>query len=250
MKKIPLLLICLYAGLLRAQAPSSQSTWVFGLHGGFNQFNGDIGNGWYSHNQAAYSFGGFSVSHFLNRNWDLTFFGTKGDLGYRLPWDESGQTLQDDFRVRKTTASLWARYYFLGNDAFFQPFIFAGGSLIFQPPDGENTYGNRRAFDFGFPEGGLGFNIRLTRWMRFQVQEIFTYTSADYIDHRESGLNDAYLMHSAGLIFNVPRFRVNKSADGPDLVVDKCPPLPKELAAKKAAKKRDRAKNRKDKVKH
>jgi hypothetical protein len=246
MKKLLSISICFYAGLLAAQAPATENPWVFGIHGGFNQFKGDIGNGWYAHDQAAYSFGGFSVSHFLNRNWDLTFYGSRGDLGYRLPWTETGN--QNDFRVRKTTASLWARYYFLGNDRFFQPFVFAGGSVLFQAPQGDNHYADRRAFDIGAPEGGIGFNLRLTRWMRFQVQEIFTYTSADYLDYRVGGMNDANLMHSAGLIFSVPRFKVNKGADGPDLVVDKCPPLPKELAAKKAAKKRARSKAKHDKT--
>jgi OmpA-OmpF porin, OOP family len=221
--------------------PQQEKKWVFGIHGGFNQYNGELGNGWYTNTQAAYSFGGISVSRFLTRHFDVTLFGSRGDLGYQGPWGDGN----NDFLIRKTTLQLLGRYYILGREPFFQPFLLAGGGLLFQRPRGDNFYPSQKKFDLAIPSAGLGFNLRLTRWMRLQLQEIFIHTSADYVDYRQGGGNDLYVMHTAGLIFNVPSLKSDRG-DRSELIVDDCPKLPKELAAKRAAKKRMKTKAKMD----
>ena len=243
MKK--LLLICLCSALFSASSQVQQEKkWQFGIHGGFNQYRGELGNGWYATNQAAYSFGGFSVTRLLTRKFDVTFLGTRGDIGHVGPWQQDRRDMH--FLVRKTTMQLFGRYYPMGRERFFQPFLFAGGGLIFQRPRGDIFYPSQPRFDMAIPSAGAGFNLRLARWLRFQLQEIFIHTSADYVDHRRSGGNDLYLMHTAGLIFDFPSLTRNRSAESPDLIVDDCPKLPKELSAKKAAKKRLKTKARMD----
>lgn len=242
MKKLAFLCLCASLSVLNAQ-PDETRNWVFGIHGGFNQYRGELGNGWYARDQAAYSFAGISLSRFLNRNLDLTFFGSKGELGYQTEWRPGlPENFNYDFLLSKTTTHLWIRYYPLGHEVFFQPFVFGGGSLLWQRARGNNFYIGQKRFDFGFPEAGLGFNLRITPWMRFQVQEIFTYTSADYVDYNDGGLNDLYLMHAVGLVFNFPRFSGLDEPDHPEREVDKCPKLPKEMQARRAAKKAARTK--------
>lgn len=248
MRHKALLILTCWSGLLCAQPGGSEiDNWVFGVHGGFNQYRGELGNGWYATNQAAYSYAGFSLSRFLNRNLDLTFFGSKGELGHQTA-PRAGLTTSErfGFRISKTTAHLWLRYYPIGHEAILQPFVFAGGSMIWQLPLGDNFYFNQKRQRLGVPEAGLGLNVRITRWMRFQVQEIFTYTSADYVDYIEGGRNDMYLMHSVGLVFNFPKFTRRNSMEQPDREVDKCPPLPRELQAKKQARKAAKSKARLD----
>jgi hypothetical protein len=248
MRKIVLLVLICFSGFLSAQRDESEiDNWVFGIHGGFNQYRGELGNGWYVTNQAAYSYAGFSLSRFLHRNLDVTFYGSKGELGHQTA-PVQGQSARErfGFRLSKTTAHLWLRYYPIGHEAIIQPFVFAGGSMIWQLPLGDNFYFNQKRQRFGVPEAGAGVNLRITRWMRFQAQEIFTYTSADYVDYIEGGMNDLYLMHSVGLIFNFPKFTRRNSMSQPDREVDKCPPLPRELQAKQQARKAARSKARFD----
>ncbi len=244
MKNIFLSLIIISFASLTAQ-PDDEIKWMFGVHGGFNQYRGDMGNGWYATNQAAYSFGGASFTYFLNRHFDLTLFGTRGDVGYQLPWNEEIVGQRNGFLVRKTTIDLLAKYYFIGREPFFQPYVFAGGGILMQGGQGDNSNPAQRRFDASLPSAGFGFNIRFAPFLLLQIQETFSRTNADYVDYRVAGGNDMYLMHSIGLLFSIPKPSVKRN--GPDLVVDKCPKLPKELEAKKQAKKRSKAKERAEK---
>src|SRR5688500_6645689 len=63
-------------------AQTEDAKWNVGIHGGFSQYTGDLGQGWYRTDQAAYSFVGFSVSRYLSRHFDVGAIATRGEMGY------------------------------------------------------------------------------------------------------------------------------------------------------------------------
>ena len=81
MKK--LLLIALSLALtIGLFAQTTDRKWALGIKGGSQQYNGDIGNGFYNINQAFYGFGGVIISRNLSNYLALNIGATTGDLGY------------------------------------------------------------------------------------------------------------------------------------------------------------------------
>jgi hypothetical protein len=90
----------------------------------------------------------------------------------------------------------------------------------------------------GLPQAGAGINLRIFKWLTFQIQETFVYTNADDIDFRSGGFNDMYLYHTAGLIFTPGKLgKIGENEpEGVGDLIDKCPKVSK-AASKKAKKK-------------
>src|SRR3954464_8595908 len=100
--------ILLFAFFLSSTILSSQSyehKWNVGLHGGFMQYNGDLGNGFYRFEKAFYGNVGVSVNRYLTPHWDATILGTRGVLGYLGPWDPD-PTVPTRFLTNITTINL------------------------------------------------------------------------------------------------------------------------------------------------
>ncbi len=215
-------LFCLL-GSLSAVAQTEEAKWNLGVHGGFTQYTGDLGQGWYRTDQAAYSFAGVSVSRYLNRYFDLTFMGTQGEAGYVGPRDYAAAAdVMNSFRVSLSTLNLFFKYNFVGRESFVSPYALVGAGLLRQRGMGGHHPNRSTGWELPVPSAGLGINFRFGPVVSLQFQETFMYNTTDNIDYISEGVNDMYLMHTFGLTFNLLKRdrggEVRKSGD-----IAKCP---------------------------
>jgi hypothetical protein len=210
------------AGVINSQ--SYEHKWNVGLHGGFTQYNGDLGDGFYRFNKAFYGHGGISVNRYLSRRWDATLLATKGAAGYFGEWHPD-PSVPTNFLIDLTTFNLLAKYKFLHPESFIRPYVFAGPSLLMQRGVGDHFVDRPNKFDFA-GAGGAGINFHFGKFITFQIQEMFMYTGADDVDRLKGGMNDMYVFHTAGLTFNIGKLGKLGGPTEPDGVgsaIDKCP---------------------------
>ena len=211
MKKLLLVLTCVaFAWVTNAQTIDKK--WNIGLHGGAQQYNGDLGNDFYKTDQPFYGFGGVSFSRYIGSNFDLNLNFTKGDLGHR---DDTSR-----FRTGFSSVSFNVRFNILGPNSFIRPYIFAGaGALLFA---NNPTVTDKSKIDYAAPSFGGGINIKLGPTVMLNVQEHFLYSTGDNKDGVEKDNNDAYLLHTVGLTFNLGK-KKDADLDGVNDRNDKCP---------------------------
>lgn len=216
-KKLLIIVLLAVSGLVKAQ--TADKKWNIGLHGGLTQYNGDLGQGFYKTNQAAYGFAGVSISTYLARNFDISLFAAKAEVGHI---EENGGS----FRVSINTASLNLRINFTGPEAIVRPYLYGGAGIILY--DKKYRILNSRT-DYALPSFGGGFNFRLGETVNLQLQESFFYTNKDNIDREVQENNDGYLFHTLGLTFNLGK---KKDSDGDGVAdrKDKCPSTPEGVA--------------------
>ncbi|MGZ3918641.1 MAG: outer membrane beta-barrel protein [Bacteroidia bacterium] len=205
--KRTLLLVCCFITIGEITAQTEDEKWNIGVHGGATQYSGDLGQGFYSINQALYGFAGISVSRYLTDRMDATVLFTRGQAGYLASRDYSKDiSLDYNYRVDLTTANVAVRYNLRDRDRSFIPYVF-GGATVMRQRDHITDLLNKKPFEFGIPTGGVGFSYQVNPKMAVQFQEMFTYTSTDNVDHRVQGMNDSYLFHTLGLTFNIEKYR-------------------------------------------
>jgi OmpA-OmpF porin, OOP family len=204
MKKVLLFNVCLFA-LCSVKGQTEDRKWNVGAHTGYTQYSGDLGQGFYAFDQAAYGFGGVSVSRYLTKRLDASLLMTVGQAGYLAPRDYSmEQTVPYNFNIMLSTANLFLKYNLRSRESYFLPYIFLGGGVINQS---QLSGWMRKKAEFGAPSAGAGINFQLNEITTIQLQEMFMYTSADDIDYRVKDFNDMYLFHSIGLTFNIGKWQ-------------------------------------------
>ncbi|MBK8416536.1 MAG: hypothetical protein IPL22_19725 [Bacteroidetes bacterium] len=105
MKKLLLLFIMVTSSLF-VTGQTIDKKWNIGFHGGAEQYNGDLGNGFYKTDLPFYGFGGVSFSRYLGSHVDLNLLFTKGEIGHR------NDTVS--FRTGFSTVTLNLRFNILG----------------------------------------------------------------------------------------------------------------------------------------
>ncbi len=200
---------------------SGMHRWNVGLHGGKNEYSGDLGNAMFDWNKPFYGFAGLSLNRYLGPSFDLGLSLTHGAYSYWGGFD-------NHFGGRKTDASLLFAYklnngYIFGEDSWFAPAIIAGGGIAFYSenqgkPSGIDTEGMDPILKYG---ARLGF--RLTPRLALQYQLTSNFTNEDKRDLLVRGKNDHYLKHSVGLVVSL-----GKGKD--PVIIPKPLPLPEQPA--------------------
>jgi hypothetical protein len=222
MKGITLAIACCCIIMIN-NAQTKDEKWNVGIHGGLAQYNGDLGNGWYSTHQAFYGLGGISVSRYLNKRLDASFFGTYGELGYMGPYAlVNDRPADDNFRVRLGTANFLLRYHLVSRESVVAPYVFGGVSAMNQQDRSVVHVQRNRNIDLSFPTAGAGLIFRFGPFISLQLQEMFMYTWADDVDRRVKGLNDMYLLHSVGLTFSPGKLPDKPMGSRAGARIDRC----------------------------
>lgn len=200
---------------------SSMYKWTMGLHGGKNEYSGDLGNAMFDQNHPFYGFGGLSLTRYLGPSFDAGISFTHGSYAY---WGGP----EKYFGGRKTDLSLLLVYklsngYILGEDSWFSPAIIAGTGMAFysenpEKPSGIDTEGIDPILKYG-----ARLKFRLTPRLALQYQLTSNFTNEDKRDLVVRGKNDHYLKHSVGLIVSL-----GKGKD--PVIIPKPLPLPEQLA--------------------
>ncbi|MBL0342309.1 MAG: OmpA family protein [Bacteroidetes bacterium] len=215
MKKLIQLLCILFMIPIITNAQTIDKKWNIGFHGGAQQYNGDLGNGFYKTDMPFYGFGGLSFSRYIGSHLDANLLFTKGEVGYVK--DSS------KFHSGLSTVTLNLRFNLLGPQYSFRPYIFAGaGALLFAD---NPTVKDKSKIDYAAPSVGGGFNVQLSPNVMLNIQEMFLYSTNDNKDGVEENRNDAYLLHTVGFTFNAGKKR-DADKDGIADRNDKCPDTP------------------------
>lgn len=220
------LFFCLAIVLLATatKAQTADHRWNVGLHGGFSQYNGELGNGFYKFNNAFYGHAGISVNRYLTPHWDASLFATRGELGYLGDWNPD-PLVMNHFLLKLTTINLLAKYNFRSPDAVIRPYVFGGIGALLQSGVGD-SYVKTNAVDFTLPSLGAGINFRIGEYVNIQFQEMLFHTSEDDVDFVEGGMNDLYLFHTLGVTFNLGKLgKWSDERAGVGDRIDKCPDI-------------------------
>ncbi len=220
MKKLFFASLCIL-GALGSSAQTQDKRWAIGLHGGVTQYNGDLGNGFYKTNGTFYGFGGLSLSRYLGRNFDISLSAAKGQFGFK------GDT--SFFKKNFTSLLLNFKFNILGPNAPIRPYLLVGGGAILFDKNLDIT---EKKVDYVAPSFGAGVNFRLSPDLTLNIQETFMYSTEDGRDNVIADRNDAYLLHTVGLTFNLGK---KKDADNDGVAdrSDKCPNTPANVAVDK-----------------
>jgi len=224
MKKLLLAACMCIASTVSLNAQTEDKKWNIGLHGGIEQYSGDLGKGFYKYNAGdpVYGFAGLSISRYIATHFDLNLLFTKGEVGYR---DDTAK-----FTTGLSSVTFNLRFNLLGPGSFVRPYLFAGaGALLFA---NNPTVKEKSKIDYAVPSFGGGLNFRLSPSVMFNIQEMVQYSTNDDKDGYIGGSNDAFLLHTAGVTFNFGK-KQDEDKDGVNDRADKCPNTPAGVAVDK-----------------
>lgn len=242
MKKIVTLACAAVAGISAVTAQTESNQWAIGVYGGLTEYEGELASnmmGILKDNYSFYGHGAISVNRFLNKRWDVAFFGSYGLLGAKKEGVEYDNENNNSSLVFGTNASgkaemklteiygdLTAAFKFVTKDSCrFNPYIFAGAGYRYLMEKDSKKYIGAEGGDPVIVAGvGCDFKIN-DRWALAYTAR-YGYTLGDDKDQYECGsAKDQQLMHSLGVkfAFGSPK---DSDKDGVEDKLDKCPNTP------------------------
>lgn len=185
-----LLFICLVSTFLYSYSQTKENPWSIGIHGGSEQYNGEIENQFFNFFDHHNGFAGISASRYLSPNLDLGLDLTLGDIKFTSS-GENGKR----YNFNMNQANLHLQYNFFNyNEVKLRPFVFAGVGII--AFDGKN----KNQSNLTLPATGLGLNYKLNDRVSIRYQNTLLFSDGDDLDNRvEDSGNDMFLQTSLGL---------------------------------------------------
>lgn len=213
MKKLLLNILVFSLLCLNSFAQTAERANSIGLLGGFSQYNGDLGQGFYGSTQATYAHIGLSYSRYITSKIDFSTNATFGSLGYI-------ESANKRFRADQIQWNAHVRLYAFNQDTHkFLPY--AHGGIGFHYLQGKYV---SEGTDFFVPFG-VGIRYKINDLFNVHIQETFMYTDHDTRDYEAHSNNDSYLMHNIGLTMNFGKVK-DSDNDGVSDKKDKCPNTP------------------------
>jgi OmpA-OmpF porin, OOP family len=188
MKKI--LLLALFIGItsVALKAQTNDRNWNIGFHAGFKEYAGDLGN-------------------------DFLQFNTKNIYN----------TVTLGFNINRYINKSLYNDYIIEESSFLQPYLLGGIGL--NVAKGNTSYvnpGNDLAAILGL---GLNFKVSDVVGINYQLTYAYNLTNDKMDKVATSKINDAFLMQSIGLNFNIGK-APDEDNDGVSDKKDKCPRTP------------------------
>ncbi|MBO6518369.1 MAG: OmpA family protein [Bacteroidia bacterium] len=205
-------------GISEAVAQNYLHKFGFEISGGLREYGGDRGTRYFLAEKPEYQAIGGSFGYYINPTFDATVYGSVGMLGHRddsyprkLGFTAQVTDLMFGLRMKLANGKI------MSEESRFKPYLQAGWggmqsiSKIIHEQEGyaENFTNNRTWIAAHFSAGG-GVRIALTDFVDLSLQMMYNYTYDDNYDGlpfslskvRLNALHDAYLYHTAGLVFN------------------------------------------------
>lgn len=210
-------LVFLLGTVLTASAQTDEKKWNIGLHGGIIQYHGDLGRDWYQTGNTMYGFGGISVSRYITSFLDASVYFNRGELGYHTD-EEFAPYFRSDF----SNVGFDLRFNLLPSEYIVRPFAQVGvGAMLF---DNHLSFDDQ-LIDGVLPSAGGGLIFRLSPSFNIILHERFNFTNRDIRDGADGGANDDFLLHTAGISYNIGASN-DADKDGVSDKKDKCPDTP------------------------
>ena len=197
-----------------ANAQSVDKLWSYGIEGGWQQYNGPLGNGFDRTNSGMEAFGGLTTYRFLSSHLDMGIEATGGKMTYK---NNGIQLLNENFYQ---VSAMFRFSFFTYDKVRLRPFILAGFGDTYLT--GSSIAKDQRADDMSFPTVGAGLNFKLTENIVIKYQELYSlpvHSSNEGVGH------DSYLQHTFGISY-APGHKKDADHDGVADSKDKCPNTP------------------------
>ncbi len=211
-KYLSALCLLFFAAAMTAQTETNKFGITAGF--GFQQYQGNVGNGFYNFKTSSYGVGTLHLTYYLSKSFDAGLIGTLGDYGYcqassvantEVPVIDRCKGCGDrvglgNLNSRLYSAGFMVKYkfangYLLKEDARFKPFVYGGAcynsiqDIMKMQCISPGTYYSVNA--------GLGIRYDLNKRINVSYNLGFGYfVSAEHPDGMEHGANDTYLQNS------------------------------------------------------
>ena len=190
-------------------------------------------------NYSFYGHGAISVNRFLNKRWDVAFFGSYGLLGAKkegIEFDNennngslvlgTNSSNNPEMKLTEIYGDLTAAFKFVTKDSCrFSPYIFAGAGYRYLMEKDSKKYIGAEGGD-PVIVAGVGCDFKINERWALAYTARYGYTLGDDKDQYECGsAKDQQLMHSLGVkfAFGSPK---DSDKDGVEDKLDKCPNTP------------------------
>ena len=174
---------------------------------GWQQYNGDMGQGFYKFNSCAYGVGSIGLNYSLTKSLDIAVLGTYGSYGY-VPHTLEEKQIADfeHISAHMATGMLGLNYkfangYLLPENARIAPSVYAGVGINHMIDFMRMECvvpGNYLSANFG---GSLRFNF--TSFLHASYDLRFGYFSKDVVDERVRGMNDMQMQNAVSIGVNL-----------------------------------------------
>lgn len=198
MKKLLLILCCISPLFILAQTREHPNRIAAG--GGFQWYNGDLGNSFFNLKKEWYGFSSLQYSRYLSRSFNVQAYATMGETGRCSDFIPDPEHPILMLRSRTGAVGLQAQYkfangYLLRQTARVAPFVILGAALhnhedVWTTSHPRVNEGNYLSFNTGaglswhfLPRFSLGYTLR---WV---------YFATDKLDFIEKGANDQLMQH-------------------------------------------------------
>lgn len=219
-----LLIFALAFGISSAYSQSADKKWGLGASYGTSQYAGDHKNDFLNfetYNLKNNGQASLYLSRYLSRSFDLTFMASYGSLGiYDTKKKMQIFKSKDYYNLNAQFRYKLANGYLIEENSVIRPYLLLG-------------YGVEQHFGYNTNEGwnmsanaGAGLNFMITDNVAIFYQLTYGYMTDDTRDKLKAGdKNDAWLLHSVGLNFNLGQ-SADSDGDGVSDKKDKCAGTP------------------------
>jgi OOP family OmpA-OmpF porin len=209
------------------QAQTSDRKWNIGLHVGYKEYSGDLGSGFLHFDEKTATntvTGGFTINRYLNKSFDFGVMGNYGSWGYFEDQNVVPTFKVDVLHLNGTFKYKFYNGYMIEESSFLQPYLIAGAGVNVMTASSTNSMDGDDLM--GILGAGINFQLSDVVGLNYQMTYGYDFTSDDRDLNSTTTPNDAMLMQTVGLNFNIGK-APDADGDGVSDKKDKCPATPK-----------------------
>ncbi|MBI1225102.1 MAG: hypothetical protein GC192_07665 [Bacteroidetes bacterium] len=175
---------------------------------GFQQYHGDIGNGFYNFTKTEYGVASLGIDYYVGKSFDVKLYANLGDFGFCSPYEEGENgVVEDVLNSRMTMGAIALKYklangYLLPEAKRLAPYVYAGFGI--------NKVTDIMKMKCIVP--GTYYSTNIGLGVKYRVGKVFNIgynlnigqLSSDALDFVVRGRNDLYMQNSLMIGIEIP----------------------------------------------